>query len=57
MKLSLVVPCYNEEEILIESTEKLRKLLISLMEKEKISLPEALLYFMIFTLSSLGYHI
>jgi hypothetical protein len=33
------------------------RLVAIVMEKEKISLPEALLYFMIFTLSSLGYHI
>ena len=33
------------------------RLVAIVMEKEKISLPDALLYFMIFTLSSLGYHI
>lgn len=42
--LAIVLPCYNEEKILIESTEKLRKLLISLMEKEKISLNSFFLY-------------
>ena len=33
------------------------RLVAIVMEKEKISLPDALLYFMIFALSSLGYHI
>ena len=33
------------------------RLVAIVMEKEKISLPEALQYFMIFSLEALGYHI
>ena len=36
-KLYLVIPCYNEQEVLMDSASKLKKKMISLMEKEKIS--------------------
>lgn len=40
MKLFLVVPCYNEEEVLPETSHRLREKLTDLMQKGKIS-PES----------------
>lgn len=37
MKLSIVVPCYNEEPVLQETTVRLSAVLDSLIEKRKIS--------------------
>ena len=37
MKLALVVPCYNEEEVLEDTTKQLCKLFDKLLEKGKIS--------------------
>jgi len=37
MKLSIVVPCYNEEEVLLETIPKLTHLLTDLIDKQKIS--------------------
>lgn len=37
-KLSIVIPCYNEEEVLHETSQKLVDLLRSLIEKEKIDI-------------------
>lgn len=42
--LAIVLPCYNEEDILIESTERLNNLMKALMEKAKIS-PNSFLLF------------
>lgn len=36
MKLALVVPCYNEEEVLEDTTKQLCKLFDKLLEKGKI---------------------
>ena len=36
-RLALVVPCYNEEEVLCISSEALRGVLTDLIEKKKIS--------------------
>ena len=36
-RLAIVVPCYNEEEILIDTERKLNKLLEGLIKKKKIS--------------------
>lgn len=36
MKLALVVPCYNEEEVLEDTTKQLCKLFDQLFEKGKI---------------------
>lgn len=43
-KLVLVVPCYNEEEVLIDTTEKLESLFDKLFEKGKISQDSFILY-------------
>ncbi len=37
VKLYLVIPCYNEQEVLMDSAAKLKQKMISLMEREKIS--------------------
>ena len=37
MKLYLVIPCYNEEEVLAETAKRTREKLLGLMEKGKIS--------------------
>ena len=37
MKLYLVIPCYNEEEVLSETAKRTREKLLELMEKGKIS--------------------
>ncbi len=37
MKLALVVPCYNEEEVLDDTTKQLCSLFYNLYEKNKIS--------------------
>ena len=44
MKLSIVLPCYNEEEVLLETSSRMLSLLLSLTEKQKIS-KESLIYF------------
>lgn len=36
-RLALVVPCYNEEEVLLISSEALRSVLVDLIEKKKIA--------------------
>jgi len=43
-ELSLVVPCYNEEEVLPETTSRLCKLLQELVAKQKIA-PESRVYY------------
>ena len=43
-RLSIVVPCYNEEEVLENTTSKLTKLLNDLMKKKKISNDSFILY-------------
>lgn len=37
VKLYLVIPCFNEQEVLMDSAAKLKQKMISLMEREKIS--------------------
>lgn len=37
IKLALICPCYNEEEILEDSASKLNEVFDELIEKEKIS--------------------
>jgi len=37
MKLGIVIPCYNEEEVLSETTKRLSKLFSSMMERGEIS--------------------
>ena len=44
MKLSIVVPCYNEEPVLRETTVRLSAVLNSLVEKRKISSDSFILY-------------
>jgi len=44
VKLSIVLPCYNEEEVLLETSSRMLSLLLSLTEKQKIS-KESLIYF------------
>ena len=44
MKLSIVVPCYNEEPVLQETTARLSAVLDSLIEKQKISSDSFILY-------------
>jgi glycosyltransferase involved in cell wall biosynthesis len=44
VKLSIVLPCYNEEEVLLETSSRMLSLLSLLTEKEKIS-KESLIYF------------
>ncbi len=44
MKLSIVVPCYNEELVLQETTARLSAVLDSLIEKQKISSDSFILY-------------
>lgn len=36
-KLSIVVPCYNEEEVLHETTKELTRIVTNLIKSEKIS--------------------
>lgn len=36
MKLALVVPCYNEEEVLEDTTKQLCELFDQLLKKEKL---------------------
>lgn len=43
-KLILVVPCYNEEEVLEETTNELNKLFDNLFEKSKISKESFIMY-------------
>lgn len=44
MRLSIVVPCYNEEPVLQETTVRLSAVLDSLVEKRKISSDSFILY-------------
>ena len=44
MKLALVVPCYNEEEVLDDTTKQLCSLFYNLYEKNKISKDSYILY-------------
>lgn len=44
IKLGIVSPCYNEQEVLFESTERLAKLLDSLVMKYKISQDSFILF-------------
>lgn len=44
MRLSIVVPCYNEEPVLQETTPRLSAVLDSLVEKRKISSDSFILY-------------
>lgn len=43
-KLAIVVPCYNEEEVFEDTKKELTKVLISLIEKNKISSNSFLLF-------------
>ena len=38
IKLAIVCPCYNEEEVLLQSAEQLTALLNELVGKQKISI-------------------
>lgn len=42
--LTIVVPCYNEEEVLTESSKQLDQILIDLIEKQQISSKSKLLF-------------
>ena len=44
MKLSLVVPCYNEEEVLEETTRQLKEKMESLIKDKKISKESRVMY-------------
>lgn len=44
VKLAIVIPCYNEEEVLSTTTEELSKMLEDLIEKEIISRYSFILY-------------
>ena len=46
MKLVIVVPCYNEELVLHETTRRLVAVLQSLMERKSID--EGIVYFIVF---------
>ena len=37
MKLGIVIPCYNEEEVLTETTARLEKLLSEMVSNQEIS--------------------
>ena len=43
-KLGIVVPCYNEEEVIETTTKELLKIINNLIEKEKISKDSFILY-------------
>ncbi|HNV96871.1 MAG TPA: glycosyltransferase family 2 protein [bacterium] len=43
-KLAIIIPCYNEEECLLEVAQEIKKVLISLQEKLKIS-QDSFIYF------------
>ena len=44
VKLSIVVPCYNEEEVLIETHSQLNRVLLNLIENNEISELSYILY-------------
>ncbi len=44
MRLAIVSPCYNEQEVLRESAERLTELLRTLIQKQKISSDSYILY-------------
>lgn len=44
--LYIVVPCYNEEEVITETTEALKKKLDSLIKKNLISRKSKVMYVM-----------
>lgn len=44
MKLAIVVPCYNEEEVLVETNNRLTQLVASLIEQGKIN-PDSKIYY------------
>ena len=44
MKLFLVIPCYNEEEVLPETARRLKEKMTALMEKNKISSDSAVVF-------------
>ena len=44
MRLSIVVPCYNEEEVLEESTRRLSVVLENMIQKDKISKDSYILF-------------
>ena len=43
-KLAIVIPCYNEEDVLLETTKHLTKILNDLIEKSKISSSSFILF-------------
>jgi len=43
-KLIVVVPCYNEEEVLIETTKRLNELFIKLIDNKKIAKSSQVMY-------------
>ncbi|MCR4739104.1 MAG: glycosyltransferase family 2 protein [Lachnospiraceae bacterium] len=44
IKLGIVVPCYNEEEVLSDTVEKLETLITGLIEKDRISRDSFVIY-------------
>ena len=44
IRLAIVIPCYNEEEVLGETTQRLNQLLLSLIDNKKISNESYVMY-------------